>query len=166
MLFFHEEPEPRNYVVTRCASGPRIRGEGFYTKKACANQRSYVYSFTVVNKRRKRVYIYIYISSIHAWNTKNRPSTLLFIQVDRGKNREGETSDVRTSYVDNRNFTLDRTRATRRGLRIRVLGRIIVGVKKEWVSECNVFHEYMYIYDDYDESFLRFSAKILGGDNV
>lgn len=129
MLFFHEEPEPRNYVVTRCASGPRIRGEGFYTKKACANQRSYVYSFTVVNKRRKRVYIYI--SSIHAWNTKNRPSTLLFIQVDRGKNREGETSDVRTSYVDNRNFTLDRTRATRRGLRIRVLGRIIVaGLKK------------------------------------
>lgn len=49
MLFFHEEPEPRNYVVTRCASGPWIRGGGgrgrrVYTERACANQRSYVLS--------------------------------------------------------------------------------------------------------------------------
>lgn len=130
MLFFHEEPEPRNYVVTRCASGPRIRGEGFYTKKACANQRSYVYSFTVVNKRRKRVYIYIY--PVYTRGTRRIGFRPCYSSKSiEEKNREGETSDVRTSYVDNRNFTLDRTRATRRGLRIRVLGRIIVaGLKK------------------------------------
>lgn len=110
MLFFHEEPEPRNYVVTRCASGPRIR-EGLHGESVCEpTLLRFIRSPSLITTK---AYLYIYVQYTRRIG---RPSTLLFIQLDRGKSGEGEkeTSDARTSYVDNRNFTLDRTRATRR----------------------------------------------------
>lgn len=115
MLFFHEEPEPRNYVVTRCASGPRIR-EGLHGESVCEpTLLRFIPSPSLITTK---AYLYTYIYSVYTRGTRRigRPSTLLFIQLDRGKSGEGEkeTSDARTSYVDNRNFTLDRTRATRR----------------------------------------------------
>ena len=69
MLFFHEEPEPRNYVVTRCASGPRIRGErgegeeGLHGESVCEpTLLRFIRSPSLITtKAYLRVYIYTYI---------------------------------------------------------------------------------------------------------
>lgn len=96
MLFFHEEPEPRNYVVTRCASGPRIRGErgegeeGLHGESVCEpTLLRFIRSPSLITtKAYLRVYIYIYPVYTRGTRRIGRPSTLLFIQLDRGKIRE------------------------------------------------------------------------------
>lgn len=70
MLFFHEEPEPRNYVVTRCASGPRIR-EGLHGESVCEpTLLRFIPSPSLITTK---AYLYIYMSSIHEESAGLRP---------------------------------------------------------------------------------------------
>lgn len=100
MLFFHEEPEPRNYVVTRCASGPRIR-EGLHGESVCEpTLLRFIRSPSLITTK---AYLYTYIYSVYTRGTRRigRPSTLLFIQLDRGKSGEGEKETIRhTSIIE------------------------------------------------------------------
>lgn len=130
MLFFHEEPEPRNYVVTRCASGPRIRGErgegeeGLHGESVCEpTLLRFIRSPSLITtKAYLRVYIYTYIQYTrveHEESVGLRPyyssnSIEEKFERERERERKGNERNVRTSYIDNRNFTLDRTRTTRR----------------------------------------------------
>lgn len=110
MLFFHEEPEPRNYVVTRCASGPRIRGgrgegeEGLHGESVCEpTLLRFIRSPSLITTKaylRVYIYTYIYISNIHAWNTKNRSAFDLIIHPTRSrKNSREKERGKRTSEM-------------------------------------------------------------------
>lgn len=85
------------------------------------------YPFAVINNDESvftRVYIYIYIyiqytRVEHEESVGLRPyyssnSIEEKFERERERERKGNERNVRTSYIDNRNFTLDRTRTTRR----------------------------------------------------
>lgn len=126
------------------------------------------YSFAVVNND-ESVFIYIYMSSIHEESAGLRPyysSNSIEEKVEREKRKRA--MHVRHTSIIEISRSIEHERHD---------GCLC---KSTWTSNCrgvkkngcrNVTYStsiYIYIYDDHDESFLRFSngAKILGGDNV